>query len=132
MPVSVKRGAATAGASGAATAGSRGAATAGNHGAATAGNHGAATAGASSAATAGNYGAATSRGFSTVGKNGIACARGNDVKVMGGIGAILVIAEEKRDSYDIDCWKAFVVDGEKIKADTWYGLRDGELVELRE
>ena len=124
MPVSVKRGAATAGASGAATAGSRGAATAGNHGAA--------TAGASSAATAGNYGAATSRGFSTVGKNGIACARGNDVKVMGGIGAILVIAEEKRDSYDIDCWKAFVVDGEKIKADTWYGLRDGELVELRE
>lgn len=84
------------------------------------------------AATAGNRGAATSRGFSTVGENGIACARGNDVKVMGGIGAILVIAEEKRDSYDIDCWKAFVVDGEKIKADTWYGLRDGELVELKE
>lgn len=109
-----------------------GAATAGNYGAATAGDCGAATAGNHGAATAGNRGAATSRGFSTVGENGIACARGNDVKVMGGIGAILVIAEEKRDSYDIDCWKAFVVDGEKIKADTCYGLRDGELVELKE
>lgn len=48
--------------------------------------------------------------------------------VKGGLGAILVIAEEKKDSYDIDHWKAVVVDGEKIKADTWYMLKDGELV----
>ena len=126
------RGAATAGNCGAATAGDSGAATAGYRGAATAGDSGAATAGDSGAATAGDSGAATSRGCSAVGKNGIACARGNNVKVMGDIGALLVIAEEKTNSYDIDCWKVFVVDGEKIKANTLYGLRDSELVELKE
>ena len=79
-------------------------------------------------ATAGNYGAATSRGKASSGKNGLSVARGNGVLVKGGLGAILVIAEEKKYSYDIDHWKAVVVDGEKIKADTWYMLKDGELV----
>ena len=50
--------------------------------------------------------------------------------VRGGLGAILVIAEEKDDSYDIAAWKAVVVDGEKVKADTWYRLINGELREL--
>ena len=125
-------GAATAGDSGAATAGNCGAATAGDSGAATAGNCGAATAGNSGAATAGNSGAATSRGKSASGKNGLSVARGNDVRVKGGLGAILVIAEEKTDNYDIVDWKAVVVDGEKIKADTWYKLKNGELVEVEE
>ena len=120
---------ATAGYKGAATAGYSGAATAGDSGAATAGYKGAATAGDSGAATAGDKGAATSRGQSASGENGLSVARGNGVKVKGGLGAILVIAEEKKDSYDIDHWKAVVVDGEKIKADTWYMLKDGELVE---
>ena len=123
------RGAATAGNYGAATAGYKGAATAGNYGAATAGNYGAATAGYKGAATAGNRGAATSRGQSASEENGLSVARGNDVKVKGGLGAILVIAEEERDSYDIEHWKAVVVDGEKIKPDTWYKLVNGELVE---
>lgn len=96
---------------------------------ATAGNSGAATAGDSGAATAGNSGAATSRGQSASGENGLSVARGNDVRVKGGLGAILVIAEEKRDSYDIEHWKTVVVDGEKIKPDTWYKLVNGELVE---
>ena len=96
---------------------------------ATAGNYGAATAGNSGAATAGDSGAATSRGKAASGKNGLSVARGNGVLVKGGLGAILVIAEEKKDSYDIDHWKAVVVDGKKIKADTWYMLKDGELVE---
>jgi len=123
---------ATAGECGAATAGNRGAATAGECGAATAGNYGAATAGECGAATAGNYGAATSRGKSASGKNGLSVARGNDVRVKGGLGAILVIAEEEKDNYDIREWKAVVVDGEKIKPDTWYKLSDGELVEVEE
>ena len=80
-------------------------------------------------ATAGFRGAATSRGTSSVGSNGIACARGNGCMVRGGIGSILVIAEEKSDDYDIVSWKSVVVDGETIKADTWYKLIDGELVE---
>ncbi len=47
----------------------------------------------------------------------------------GGMGALLVIAEERDDSYSISCWQAVIVDGERIKADTWYKLQDGELVE---
>ena len=123
-------GAATAGNYGAATAGYSGAATAGNYGAATAGNYGAATAGDSGAATAGNYGAATARGKASTGSNGLSVARGNNVRVKGGIGSILVIAEEKEDTHDIVDWKAVLVDGEVVKADTWYRLENGELVEV--
>ena len=126
------RGAATAGYAGAATAGNGGAATAGNRGAATAGNCGAATAGNRGAATAGNRGAATSRGCSAVGAQGIACARGNGVKVKGGLGSVLVLVEENPNNYSIAAWKAVEVDGEKIKPDTWYGLRNGEVVEIEE
>ena len=124
------RGAATAGDRGAATAGNYGAATAGNYGAATAGDSGAATAGDSGAATAGNYGAATARGKASTGFNGLSVARGSNVQVKGGIGAILVIAEERGDTYDIVDWKAVLVDGEVVKADTWYRLENGELVEV--
>ena len=123
-------GAATAGNCGAATAGNHGAATAGYSGAATAGNYGAATAGDCGAATAGNHGAATARGKASTGSNGLSVARGKNVQVKGGIGAILVIAEERDDTYDIVDWKAVVVDGEVVKADTWYRLENGELVEV--
>jgi len=97
-------------------------ATAGDSGAATAGNYG--------AATAGDYGAATARGKASTGSNGLSVARGKNVQVKGGIGAILVIAEEKEDTYDIVDWKAVVVDGEVVKADTWYRLENGDLVEV--
>jgi hypothetical protein len=122
-------GAATAGEYGAATAGYRGTATAGYRGAATAGDCGAATAGDCGAATAGNSGAATSFESSKVGENGLAVARGNNVRVMGGIGAIIVIAEENEKDHGIKNWKAALVDGKKIKADTWYVLENGEFLE---
>ena len=99
---------------------------------ATAGNRGAATAGYAGAATAGEYGAATSRGKSCTGDNGLCVARGNNVRVKGGLGSILVIAEEAEDSYDIENWIAVIVDGDKIKADTWYKLVDGVLTECEE
>ena len=89
---------------------------------ATAGNYG--------AATAGNRGAATARGKASTGSNGLSMARGNNVQVKGGIGAILVIAEEREDTCDIVDWKAVVVDGKIVKADTWYRLENGELVEV--
>ena len=123
-------GAATAGDRGAATAGYSGAATAGYSGAATAGDYGAATAGNCGAATAGDRGAATARGKASTGSNGLSVARGKNVQVKGGIGAILVIAEERDNTYDIVDWKAVVVDGEVVKADTWYRLENGELVEV--
>ena len=94
-----------------ATAGNYGAATAGYYGAATAGENGAATTGDYGAATAGYKGAATSRGSSASGYNGLSVARGNNVKVKGGIGAILVIAEENSCDYGIKEWKAVEVDG---------------------
>ena len=115
-----------------ATAGYRGAATAGYCGAATAGDRGAATAGEYGAATAGDRGAATSRGSACVGKNGLACVRGNGVKVKGGLGAVLVIGVENIISPGLKEWKAAVVDGETIKADIWYTLRDGVFVEVDE
>ena len=89
-----------------------------------------ATAGYSGAATAGDRGAATARGKASTGFNGLSVARGSNVQVKGGIGAILVIAEERGDTYDIVDWKAVLVDGEVVKADTWYRLENGELVEV--
>ena len=126
------RGAATAGSCGAATAGSFGAATAGDCGAATAGYRGAATAGYRGAATAGSCGAATSRGTVSVGKNGVALCRGNGVKAKGGLGSLIVIAEECDTNYGIKEWKAAVVDGDEIKPDVWYKLENGEFVETSE
>ena len=115
-----------------ATAGYCGAATAGYCGAATAGYRGAATAGYYGAATAGYCGAATSRGKSSTGENGLSVARGKGVKAKGGLGSILVIAEEEQNSCKISSWKAVVVDGVNIKADTWYTFKDGELIEAED
>ena len=100
--------------------------------AATAGDSGAATAGNCGAATAGDYGAATSRGKSSTGENGLSVARGKWVKAKGGLGSILVIAEEEKNSCKISSCKAVVVDGVNIKADTWYTLKDGELIEAED
>ena len=42
---------------------------------------------------------------------------------------MLVCAIEFEDNCDIAEWKAVVVDGERIKADVFYTLKDGEFVE---
>ena len=107
-------------------------ATAGDSGAATAGYRGAATAGDSGAATAGYRGAATSRGKVSVGENGVGTVRGDDVMIRGGKGAMLTIAVESKTSFDIVSWGSFVIDGKMYKPDTWYTLRNGEIVEAEE
>ena len=70
----------------------------------------------------------------TVGKNGCGLVRGTvgEIKIRGGMGAILVICAESRKDYSIVGWNAAVVDGENIKADTWYTLHNGEFVEVQE
>ena len=124
-------GAATAGYCGAATAGDWGAATAGDWGAATAGYRGAATAGDCGAATAGYRGYALSGGNSACGKNGVAVVRGTDPKAKGGIGAVLVLVKTDDDG-EIEILKTAKVDGEKVKADTWYTVKGNRLAEVKE
>ena len=100
---------------------------------ASAGEYGSASAGESGSASAGWYGSAVSRGKSSVEKNGCAVARGNGNKVRGGIGSVLVLVEENTNNCEIKYWKAEVVDGERIKADTWYQLdKHGEFQEVTE
>lgn len=123
-------GGAAAGVCGSATAEGCGAAAAGDYGEATAGDLGVAAAGDCGAATAGYKGAATSRGKVSVGARGIACVRSDAPKARGGIGAVLVLAMEQNGGSDLLCWNSAVVDGEAIKADTWYTLdANGNFVE---
>ena len=79
-------------------------------------------------------GAATARGSVTVGKDGCGLVRGTagEIKIRGGMGSVLVICAESEASYDIVGWKAAIVDGETIKANVWYTLKDGDFVEVDE
>ena len=45
---------------------------------------------------------------------------------------MLVLVKEYDNNFDIKAWKSVVVDGEVIKPDVWYGLKDGEIIELEE
>lgn len=105
---------------------------AGDDGSAQAGDRGSAQAGNDGSAQAGNCGSALSRGAAAVGVNGIACARNECAKVRGSMGALLIAAIESETSYDIVTWAAGVVDGKKLKPDTWYTVRDGEFEEVAE
>ena len=116
------RGSASAGESGSASAGSLGSASAGSWGSASAGYRGSASAGSLGSASAGSLGSASA------GENGIACCRGG--KVMGGIGCAICCAELDDDGNNIGI-AAAIVDGEKIKADTWYTVKNGEFIEVK-
>ena len=120
---------ASAGRFGSASAGWYGSASAGDGGSASAGDYGSASAGWYGSASAGDYGVSASRGSSSAGENGVAAARGKHAKVRGGIGSVLVVCVEKKDSYEIAEWKAAVVDGERIRPDTWYTVENGEFKE---
>ena len=113
-----------------ASAGDGGSASAGEYGSASAGRYGSASAGDYGSASAGDYGVSASRGSSSAGENGVAAARGEHAKVRGGIGSVLVVCVEKKDSYEIAEWKAAVVDGERIRPDTWYTVENGEFKEV--
>ena len=69
------------------------------------------------------------------GKESVAAALGIDSKAKGALGCWIVIAEWGRDEKfnwhrkDVQCFK---VDGENIKPDTWYTLKDGRPVEADE
>ena len=128
-------GAANAGYKGAANAGNFGAANAGNCGAANAGDFGAANAGYKGAANAGNYGAANAGDYGAANAGNFGAANVlNNGKVKGGYGCVLVARniEYVDGKLEVTDWACSIVDGVNIKADTWYKLKDGKLIECDE
>ena len=92
----------------------------------------------SAATNTGNRSAATNTGdYSAAkvsGKESIAIVTGKDSKAAGALGDWIVLTERGEwngDTCPIKEVKAFKVDGEKIKADTFYKLVDGEAVEVQ-
>ena len=90
----------------------------------------------SAATNTGDRSAATNTGDQSAatveGKDSVACALGFDSAAKGALGCGIVIAERgdwNGETYPLIGVKAAIVDGEKIKADTWYKLVGGEFVE---
>ena len=75
----------------------------------------------SAATNTGDYSAAT-----VTGRNSVAIVTGKDSRAKGNIGCWLVLTE-RDSSCKILCVKSVKVDGKKIKADTFYWLRNGEI-----
>lgn len=99
-------------------------------------NHATGNQGAASAT--GNQGAASATGYqgaaSATGKAGVALAAGYECKAMGALGCAICCVERGEwdgEAHPIIAVKAAIVDGEKIKADTWYRLKNGEFEEVR-
>ena len=61
----------------------------------------------------------------------LACFNG---KCRAGLNSLIAIANRKwnGDDYEVTDFKAGIVDGKKIKADTWYELVNGEFVEVND
>ena len=82
----------------------------------------------SKSASSGDYSKSEAKG-----KHCAAAALGKDVKVRASLGGG-ICATEYGDydgkGYPLLAIKAAIVDGEKIKADTWYKLENGEFVEV--
>ena len=100
----------------------------------------------SAATNTGNRSAATNTGYrsaaitigyrssATVESNeSFAITTGMDSKAKGALGCYIAVAEWGKDEngeYQLKDFKAHKVDGQEIKADTFYTLRDGEFVEV--
>ena len=86
----------------------------------------------------GDFAKLASSGYSaqlaSSGKNSVVMSAGIDGKVKAAIGNWIAIAEWKiKDSHFVPVGiVAAKVDGEKIKADTWYKAENGQLVEVEE
>ena len=97
------------------------------------------------ASATGNQGAASATGYqgaasatgdcgaaAATGRSGVALGAGFCCKAKGALGCAICVVERGAwdgETYPIINIKAAVVDGETIKADTYYTLLDGELVE---
>lgn len=91
----------------------------------------------SAATNTGDYSAATNTGnrsAATVeGNESFAITTGVSSKAKGALGCYIAVAEWSKGEngeYQLKDFKAHKVDGRKIKADTFYTLRDGKFVEV--
>ena len=68
------------------------------------------------------------------GKDAIAAAFGIDGKAKACLGSWIMLAEwaNTSEGWHIKTVKTAKIDGEKLKADTWYMLKNGEFEEVEE
>lgn len=92
--------------------------------------------GRSIATSTGDRSTATSIGYHSAAEVGggesVAIVTGYKSKAKAGLGSAIVIVERgdwNGETYPLINIRAAIVDGEKIKADTWYTLKNGEFVE---
>ena len=69
--------------------------------------------------------------INSTGENSVICCAGNNCKARAKKGSWITLAEweSRDDKYFPKCVKTEFVDGERIKADVWYMLKDGEFTE---
>ena len=91
----------------------------------------------SSQAASGNFSRQAASGSSsrqeTTGKNCVMMSAGNDGQARGKIGSWIVLTEWKsRGNERIPTVVVKRIDGTEVKEDTWYTLKNGEFVEVKE
>ena len=91
----------------------------------------------SAATNTGDQSAATNTGYRSAaevsGRDSVAIAAGAKSKVRGAIGCAIVCVERgewNAETYPLLAICSAIVDGEKIKADTWYTVKNGEFTEV--
>ena len=88
--------------------------------------------------SSGNYAKIGSSGYyakiESTGEDSVICCAGHDSAVKAKKGSWITLAEweysDEKNRWIPKCVKTEFVDGERIKADTWYKLIDGEFVEV--
>ena len=72
--------------------------------------------------------------INSTGEDSVICCSGNNSCVKAKVGSWITLSEwtysDEKQRYIPKCVKTEYVDGEKIKADTWYILQDGEFKEV--
>lgn len=90
------------------------------------------------ATNTGDQSAATNTGdqsaATTSGKDSVALAWGIESKAKAALGSYIVLAEweETNNGYTLKCARMHKVDGKVIKPDTFYMLKNGKFVEVKE
>ena len=86
----------------------------------------------------GNCSGASATGYksgASAGKGSVAISVGRETRAKGAIGSWLVLTEchhdKEKDEDFIDLVRVVKVDGKKIKADTWYTLKNGKFVKAK-